>query len=301
MRNLGRPVTFDVRRLRASLRYLLNHPAFRAQPLRVAGRCVRWDFLRLKTLDITVRVHGDCVMKLTPPTRGHGVDGLVYCFREFYEPGVRAALLADLKPGFVAYDIGANIGLWTLLMSRLVSPTGSVTAFEPVPTTAARLRANLSLSRADSARVEEVALGRTSGTARVFVPTDPGRASLAPESECDEVFDVPAMRLDDYWVQTGAPMVNFVKIDAEGSEPRILAGADQLFGECRPTVACEVNSAKLGPLGHRANEIYEFFARHGYEAYVWVDSRRAFRPSNEMAEGDVLFRPLSDKKACPPE
>lgn len=280
-----------------SLRYLLKHPAFRAQPLRVAGRCVRWEFLRLRALDITVRVHGDCVMKLIPPARGRGHDGVVYCFGEFYEPGVRAALLADLKPGSVAYDIGANIGLWTLLMSRLVSPTGSVTAFEPVPRTAARLRANLSLSRADSTRVEEVALGRTSGTVRVFVPTHCDRASLAPESEGDAVLDVPLMRLDDYWVQTGMPMVSFVKIDAEGSEPRILAGADQLIGECRPTVACEVNSAKLAPLGHRAGEVFEFFARHGYEAYVWVDSRRAFRPSHEMTEGDVLFRPRADRMA----
>ena len=58
-------------------------------------------------------------------------------------------------------------------------------------------------------------------------------------------------------------MVDFVKIDAEGSEARILAGAERLFGECRPIVACEVNSTKLGPMGHRASEIYEFFARHG--------------------------------------
>jgi len=235
-------------------------------------------------------------MKLTPPVRGRGHDGVVYCFRELYEPGVRAALLAELKPGSVAYDIGANIGLWTLLMSRLVSPTGSVTAFEPVPATAARLRANLSLSRVDSACVEEVALGRMSGTASVFVPAQCDRASLAPESESDAVVEVPLLRLDDYWAQTGEPTVGFVKIDAEGSEPRILAGAKRLFGQCRPTVACEVNSAKLAPLGHRADEIYEFFARYGYGAYVWVDSRRSFLRSHDATEGDVLFRPLSERR-----
>ena len=292
MGSLGWPAASGVNRLGASLRYLLDHPAFRARPVRVAGRCVRWEVLRRRRLDTTVVVHGDCSMRLTPPVRGRGHDGVVYCFREFCEPGVRAALLANLKPGFVAYDVGANIGLWTLLMSRLVGPGGNVTAFEPVPATAARLRANLALSRIDSVDVEEVALGRRPGTARVFVPAQCDRASLAPEGESDEAFEVPLVRLDEFWVQTGAPMVDFVKIDAEGSEPRILAGAERLFGECRPTVACEVNSAKLAPLGHRAGEIYEFFARHGYQACVWVDSRREFQPADGVTEGDVLFKPL---------
>lgn len=283
--------------LRASLHYLLNHSAFRARPLLVAARCMRWEYLRRRGLEVTVRVHGDCVMRLTPPVRGRGHDGVVYCFREFCEPGVRAALLADLKPGFIAYDIGANIGLWTLLMSRLVGPAGSVTAFEPVPATAARLRLNLSLSRVDSARVEELALGGASGTARIFVPAQCDRASLAPESGTDAVLDVPLVRLDEYWVQAGAPMVDFVKMDAEGSEPRILAGAQELFSECRPTVVCEVNSAKLVPMGHRPHEIFDFFARRGYEASVWVDSRRTFRRSAEATEGDVLFTPRVEKKA----
>jgi FkbM family methyltransferase len=236
-------------------------------------------------------------MTLAPPARGHGHDGVVYCFREFCEPGVRAALLVNLKPGFVAYDIGANIGLWTLLMSRLVGSGGSVVAFEPVPATAARLRANLDLSRIDSARVEEVALGREPGTARMFVPTQCDRASLAPESRDDDAFDVPIARLDDYWHKAGAPVVNFLKIDAEGSEPRILAGAEHLIEKCRPTVACEVNPAKLGPLGHKADEIHEFFAAHDYQAFVWVDSQKAFRPSNETPQGDVLFRPLPDDQS----
>jgi FkbM family methyltransferase len=283
---------------RVGLLYLLNHPSFRAQPLRTVGRCVMWEFLRLRGRDIALRAHGDCTLKLQHLARGHGFDGLLYCFREFYEPGVRSALLTNLEPGFIAYDIGANIGLWTLLMSRLVGPGGSVTAFEPLPTTAARLRANLSESRAQSVKVEEFALGDTPGSAPIFVPggDDFGSASLAPESEGDETFEVPVVRLDDYWIQTGAPRVNFVKIDAEGSEPRILDGGRQMLTMCRPVVHCEVNPAKLGPLGHRPSDIHAFFAGLGYEPYVWDDSAREFRQSNGLDEENVLFRPISDKK-----
>lgn len=303
-----RPIEFGAGRLavrlrqrfrygpRAGLRYFCSHPAFRAQPFRVAWRAVMWEFLRLGRRDVTLTVHGDCRMKVYPPARGHGFDGLLYCFRELYEPGVRAALLAELKPGFVAYDIGANIGLWTLLMSRLVSPGGSVVAFEPVPTPAARLRDNLSLSRAQSVTVEEVALGCTSGTARIFVPGggDFGAASLAPESESDWPVDVALIRLDDYWAESGAPMVDFVKIDAEGSEPRILEGGRTFFARCRPVVHCEVSLAKLAPLGQRASDIHGFFAELGYESFVWDGSTQAFRQSNDMAEENVLFTSLHD-------
>ena len=93
-----------------------------------------------------------------------------------------------------------------------------------------------------------------------------------------------------------APRVaSWGQIDAEGSEPRILAGGERLLLECRPTVACEVNSAKLVPMAHRPSEIHEFLARLGYEAFVWINSSRAFRPSSETTEGNVLFRPLSGK------
>lgn len=279
--------------LKAGLRYFRNHPAFRAHPFRVIWRVVVWEFLRLGGRDVTLRVHGDCRMKIYPPARGHGFDGLLYCFRELYEPGVRAAIRAELKRGFIAYDIGANIGLWTLLMSRLVSPGGSVVAFEPVPTPAARLRENLSLSRAQSVTIEEVALGCTSGTARIFVPGggDFGAASLAAESESDWPVDVALITLDDYWVESGAPMVDFVKIDAEGSEPRILEGGRTFFAKCRPVVHCEVSLAKLGPLGHRASDIHGFFTELGYESYVWDGSAQVFRRSNDMSEENVLFRP----------
>ena len=283
---------------RERLRYLRDQPGFHSQPLRVTARCIAWELRRLGGLDATLRVHDDCAMRVTPPARGHGFDGLLYCFREFYEPGVRAALLAELEPGFVAYDIGANIGLWTLLMSRLVGPTGSVTAFEPVPTTAARLRVNLLLSGARSVNVEEVALGNAQGTARIFRPMDPGRASLAPESENDEMFEVQVKTLDAHWREAGAPTVNLLKIDAEGSEPRILEGANRLFAACRPVVLCEVNPAKLSPLGHQASDIHDFFAAHDYAPYVWDDSLRRFRESVDTNDDNVLFKPINDGSQC---
>jgi FkbM family methyltransferase len=240
---------------------------------------------------VDLRVHGDCVIRLAPSERAYGHDGLVYCFREAYEPGVRAAILAGVRPGDVVLDIGAHIGLWTLLMSRLVGPSGTVTAFEPVPRSADRLRHNLSASRAGAVDVVQAALGAGHGTVRMFIPGDAGSAALAPEGPFDETLVVPMITLDEYWVGRGSPDVSFVKVDAEGSEPRILEGAGRFFRSCRPIVACEVNAGKLGAMGHDPSELFAFFARLGYRSFVWDDRSRRFRESDPVAWGDVVFRP----------
>jgi FkbM family methyltransferase len=279
-------------RIGERLRYLCGQPAFRAHPWRVAGRCLFWEYLRWRRLDVTIRVHGDCFMRLTPPARGHGHDGVVYCFRESYEPGVGFALREGLDAGAIACDVGANIGTWTLLMSRLVGSDGRVVAFEPVPRTAARLRENLLLSHAVSCTVEELALGDTSGSADVFVPYAADRASLARESAEDYVISVQVTTLDGYWTRAGSPQISFIKIDAEGSEPRILRGAERVLRACRPTVACEVNTAKLLPMGHHPDDIYGFFERHHYGPFVWVDSLLSFSPARGRPDGDVLFKPI---------
>ena len=93
----------------------------------------------------------------------------MYCFREYYEPSV-LAVLCFVEDGSIAWDVGANIGLWTLLMSRRVGGRGHVVAFEPIPTTAMRLRENLGLSTAQSVTVVQTALGSEVGTAKMYVP-----------------------------------------------------------------------------------------------------------------------------------
>jgi FkbM family methyltransferase len=204
---------------------------------------------------------------------------------------VRAAILTCVRPGDVVLDIGANIGLWTLLLSRVVGSSGMVGAFEPVPRTAARLRHNLSTSHAGAVDLVQAALGSEHGTVRLFIPRDAGSAALAPETPLDETLVVPMITLDEYWLARGTPDVSFVKVDAEGSEPRIFQGAGRFFRSCRPMVACEINKGKLGAMGHEPSELFDFFARLGYRSFVWDGRCRRFRESGPVAWGDVVFRP----------
>ena len=86
------------------------------------------------------------------------------------EPPVQDALARLVKPGDVAYDIGANVGFFTVLLGRLVGPTGAVAAFEPLPPTAEALRKNAALNGFVHVTVFAHAVGRAAARLHRKVP-----------------------------------------------------------------------------------------------------------------------------------
>ena len=82
------------------------------------------------------------------------------------EPDVQEALAKLLKPGMVFFDIGANVGYLTILAARLVGPSGSVVAFDPVPDHAACIRRNAAMNRFEHVSVRPEAIGGENGVHR---------------------------------------------------------------------------------------------------------------------------------------
>ena len=183
-----------------------------------------------------------------------------------------------LRPGDTAIDVGANIGLYTLLFSKLVGGSGRVHAFEPAPANARRLRVNLLLNEADNVTVEDAAVYSRGGTVTLNLfpehlgpwhtlgrpelpdPFEPGR-TLAPTASVD----VPATTLDDYAERTGIERVALLKIDVEGAEPDVLEGAARLLAERRVgTILFEVSLPQSASLGHEPTEPFAQLAAAGY-------------------------------------
>lgn len=144
------------------------------------------------------------------------------------EQGVHRALREILSPGDVFVDAGANIGIYTLLASRLVGPGGRVIAIEMMPDTAAILRRHVEGNGCGNVEIIEKALSDgavASVTARV-VPGKYGQASIAntagggPDVAEREVAAVP---LDQ--VCHGIEHIRLIKMDLEGAEVQALAGA----------------------------------------------------------------------------
>jgi len=162
------------------------------------------------------------------------------------ENAVQEILDARLLPGMVFYDLGANIGLFTLLAARLVGVEGRVCSFEPDPAVAARLRRNVERNQFPNVTVMEAGVWSSTGNVR-FVPADsasPDRGVgkfVSAESGVSGT-QTPCVALDDF--AQGAPPPNAIKCDVEGAEVQALHGAERLLRAYHPWIVCEIHSAE---------------------------------------------------------
>jgi FkbM family methyltransferase len=150
-------------------------------------------------------------------------------------------LIQRAKPGTTAVDAGANVGLFTIPLARAVGSAGTVLAFEPSPENVARLRRNIALNALNNVAVYDAALAERCGRAWLQVERDPAYHALLPtgSEQQDGVVEVETLRLDDAWIDAGRPLVSVMKVDVEGSEARVLTGAEAVLRACRPTILIE--------------------------------------------------------------
>ena len=148
---------------------------------------------------------------------------------------------ACVTPGATVVDVGANIGFYTLLMSRLVGERGRVIAFEPMPLGIERLRRNLRLNDASNVDVIEQAASAQPGSASFFLgPREHTSISSLRPIEGAATVAVTCTTLDT--VLAEHPRIDFLKMDVEGAEPDVLAGAGRTLRNGIPYVVAEVSS-----------------------------------------------------------
>lgn len=186
-----------------------------------------------------------------------------------YEDPERQVLSRLVREGLTALDVGAHHGFYTLLLSKLVGPTGRVIAFEPSPRERERLRLHVRLNGCRNVLIEPLAVGAVSGEVRLFVVEgrDTGLNSLRPPRCAEPVksIEVLATTVDEYLARHGISRVDFVKIDAEGAELDVMKGAQEMLERPgRPLVLCEVQDVRAIPFGHTAAHVLEFMSVRGY-------------------------------------
>jgi len=146
---------------------------------------------------------------------------------------------AWLKPGMTVIDIGANLGVYTIAAARSVGPEGFVYAYEP----AVEPRRFLEQSRDANGLTNLTIIGSAlSDTVRSGVLFHGASSELNSLSGSGEGEDVAVTTLDSENAARGWPSPDFVKIDAEGEEARILAGANAFFHEHAPLVMFEIKA-----------------------------------------------------------
>jgi FkbM family methyltransferase len=149
-----------------------------------------------------------------------------------------------LRPGMVFYDLGANIGLYSLLASRIVGPTGRVYSFEPDTEVAARLRSNIARNGFTNVTIIEAGVWSSSGN-QIFQPAGPsspdkGTGTFVSNGRAAAGASVRCVALDDF-IAT-APLPDAIKCDVESAEVEALQGASKVLETSRPWIFCEMHS-----------------------------------------------------------
>jgi FkbM family methyltransferase len=175
-----------------------------------------------------------------------------------------------LQPGMTVLDIGAHHGLYTLLASKRVGPTGKVIAFEPSQRERKTLRHHLVLNRCQNVIVQELALGNESAECGLYVVEHCSGAcnSLKPPATDAKttIARVRMARLDDVLLKHNIDQVNFIKLDVEGAEREVFKGAARLL-DCRPrpVILVEVQDIRTEPWGYRAKDIICYLSARGFK------------------------------------
>jgi FkbM family methyltransferase len=243
---------------RLFLRYASPLAGLRRVP--VLGPCASWVSGKLIPRDTLTwtqvrRGPGEGLwLRLNPRSGGEYFHGEV-------EPDVQDILQEFLRPGMTIYDIGANIGFFSLLAARLTGESGKVTSFEADPEIAARLREHIARNEFANISVQEMAVwseSRLVPFARADAATSPDRGlgHVDLSAAGGNIAEVQGVSLDDF--ARGAPAPDFIKCDAEGAEVEIFRGARKLLAEKRPIILCEMHSEE------NRRTLTELWSSHGF-------------------------------------
>ncbi|HEY2804717.1 MAG TPA: FkbM family methyltransferase [Gemmatimonadales bacterium] len=177
------------------------------------------------------------------------------------EPEVQELIASLVKIREVVYDIGANVGFYTVLCGRLVGPGGAVFAFEPLAETARAAKHNAQLNGFVQVTVFDKAVGAKAGTVRMALREESTWARLADASTEGPTITVQMITIDDLVKAGTIRPPDFIKIDVEGAELEVIEGMRETIRAHRPVILCEMHgknrefAAQMAGLGYEVRPL----------------------------------------------
>jgi FkbM family methyltransferase len=188
-------------------------------------------------------------------------------------------LLQEIRPGEVVYDIGTNLGLYTVFLAKAVGPRGRIIGFEPELRSFERCQENLRLNSLPHVKVFDRALGNEDR--EIVLAVDESAASGVHhvlgrrDGERSTRWQSAKMVVGDRFIDMESlPVPNIIKIDVEGMEEEVLLGLAQTLHrpECR-LIFCEVHFAVLDQRGRwdAPRRILHFLKNCGFDTIEWLN------------------------------
>ena len=254
------------RMLLSTARFVWEHPENASHRLRAMARFVGWQaWQRIARRPWTVTMAGDVRLKCYPHSTA--AAAVLYCRLPEWED--MRFVLDFLRAGDAFVDVGSNVGAYTVLAASVEGV--KVAAFEPSSLNRARIEENVRLNRLDGrVSVHAEAVSDRNGTAAFTTELDTVNHLLDPADATSSATElVQTVTLDEALPPDTFRRVSLVKIDVEGAELLVLAGAEALIAGCSPAFIVERNDPPA---------LAAFFADHGYVTCRYDPITRRLEP-----------------------
>ena len=208
----------------------------------------------------------------------HGIK-MEFSFGDFIEQAIyfdafeymiRRTLMKRFRRSLAFLDIGANIGYYSILASKLMPSGGVIYSVEANPKTLRALRKNIELNSISNVNILPFAAYDNEGAVDILMPIDGthGSASLRNQGWGEICqFRVPSRRLDRQL--SNVKVLDLIKIDIEGAEMQALKGAEALLKAHKPTVIVEIVPSFLKKFGTEPRNVFEFLLDMNPKYRVW--------------------------------
>lgn len=198
------------------------------------------------------------------------------------EPETRHVLGEFLRPGMVMFDIGAYVGQFSLVASRVALDV-RIFAFEPTPAVFAQMQRNIELNDCRNVTCVNVALSDAPGTALLY--TYPGSAdqnSLRPlASDSNGSVEVRVSSIDSFSKERNLDRLDVIKIDVEGNELAVLKGARESLSRFKPVLIVEVSRHQRS-YGYTGAQIKALFDELSFDCFrIEGSGLRPYQPSDD--------------------
>ncbi|MCB0744927.1 MAG: FkbM family methyltransferase, partial [Ignavibacteriae bacterium] len=184
---------------------------------------------------------------------------------------------SNLKEGDIFIDVGANIGLFSLIASKIVGEEGKVICFEPSPITYFRLKENVDLNGFKNIDCRNIGLSDAPKELTFYISNKGYDAwnSFAPsqDDKLNDKIKVPVSTLEIQLNTINKELIRLVKIDVEGWEKFVLNGGSQFFVDYKPIVMVEFTEENTFNAGYSVYDIYDIMQNWGYVWYRIVNGK----------------------------
>jgi len=189
-----------------------------------------------------------------------------------HEPLSTQLISRELKPGMVCLEMGANIGYYALLESKIIGENGKVICIEPSPQNFEYLKRNIEMEKATNVELHNFACGDNDGEIRFLISKNSNTCRTIPEEEPtpsnEKIITVPLTKVDTFFSKNPLKRLDFLRTDVEGYELRAFEGAKQTIKKFKPMIQIEVHPDYLGK--NNTRKFLEFLRDEGYDIKYYI-------------------------------